>query len=72
MSTVSKPADLTAGPIAPALIRLALPLLFGNILQQLYNTVDAVIVGHPYGGEGVAARPAAHDHRVYQIGRAHV
>ena len=38
MSTVSKPADLTAGPIAPALIRLALPLLFGNILQQLYNT----------------------------------
>ena len=55
MSTVSKPADLTAGPIAPALIRLALPLLFGNILQQLYNTVDAVIVGRWAGSDAFAA-----------------
>lgn len=54
MSTVSKPTDLTAGPIAPALIRLALPLLFGNILQQLYNTVDAVIVGRFAGGAAFA------------------
>ena len=55
MSTVSKPADLTAGPIAPALIRLALPLLFGNILQQLYNTVDAVIVGRWAGSDAFGA-----------------
>lgn len=55
MSTVSKPADLTAEPIAPALIRLALPLLFGNILQQLYNTVDAVIVGRWAGSDAFAA-----------------
>ena len=55
MSTVSKPADLTAGPIAPALIRLALPLLFGNILQQLYNTVDTVIVGRWAGSDAFAA-----------------
>lgn len=55
MSTVSKPADLTVGPIAPALIRLALPLLLGNILQQLYNTVDAVIVGRWAGSDAFAA-----------------
>lgn len=55
MATVSKPADLTAGPISPALVRLALPLLFGNILQQLYNTVDAVIVGRWAGSDSFAA-----------------
>lgn len=42
--------DLTKGNIAKLLIRLALPLIAGNILQQLYHTIDALVIGH-YGGQ---------------------
>lgn len=48
-------ADLTRGPIRRQLIALALPLLAGNILQQLYNTIDAVIVGRFVGDGAFAA-----------------
>ena len=48
-------ADLTRGSIWPQLVSLAVPLLAGNILQQLYNTVDAVIVGKFVGGDAFAA-----------------
>lgn len=51
--------DLARGPIGRQLIALSVPLLAGNILQQLYNTVDAVIVGRfvgdsAFGAVGVA------------------
>lgn len=36
---------LTQGSIDRQLIRLALPLLAGNLIQQFYNTVDMMIVG---------------------------
>lgn len=50
---------LTRGPIRRQLVFLSVPLLAGNILQQLYNTVDAVIVGRfvgtsAFGAVGVA------------------
>lgn len=50
---------LTEGPVRGSLIYLALPLLIGNILQQLYNTADAVIIGRwvnsaAFGAVGVA------------------
>ena len=38
-------ARLTHGDISRQLIALSVPLLLGNSLQQLSNTVDAVIVG---------------------------
>lgn len=41
--------DLTSGSISAHLVRLAAPLIVGNILQQLYNTVDAFILGR-YAG----------------------
>ncbi len=52
-------AQLTHGNINRQLISLSVPLLAGNILQQLYNTVDAVIVGRfagdaAFGAVGVA------------------
>lgn len=52
-------ARLTHGDISRQLIALSVPLLMGNILQQLYNTVDAVIVGRfvgdiAFGAVGVA------------------
>ena len=46
---------LLQGEIRPALIRLALPLLAGNILQQLYNAVDAMIVGKFLGTAAFAS-----------------
>lgn len=47
--------DLTHGPIRAQFITLALPMLAGNILQQLYNTIDAVIVGRFVGDCAFAA-----------------
>jgi len=48
-------ANLTHGSIRAQLIALAAPLLMGNILQQLYNTIDAVIVGRFVGEAAFAA-----------------
>ena len=46
---------LTQGSIPRQLIWLALPLICGNILQQLYNTVDAFIIGRFLGGAAFGA-----------------
>lgn len=47
--------DLTSGSIPQHLLRLAAPLIMGNILQQLYNTVDAFILGRFAGDLKFAA-----------------
>lgn len=47
---MAKTCDLTSGSIPRHLLRLAAPLIMGNILQQLYNTVDAFILGR-FAGE---------------------
>lgn len=47
--------DLTSGSILQHLLRLAAPLIMGNILQQLYNTVDAFILGRFAGDLEFAA-----------------
>ena len=41
--------DLTQGNISLHLVRLALPLMLGNILQQMYNTIASLVV-HRYAG----------------------
>ena len=46
---------MTEGPIAAQMIRFALPLFIGNLFQQLYNTVDALIVGNLIGSDALAA-----------------
>lgn len=48
-------AQLTQGRIRPQLIALSAPMLMGNILQQLYNMVDAVIVGRFVGETAFAS-----------------
>lgn len=48
-------AQLTQGNISRQLIALSVPLLAGNILQQLYNTIDAVIVGRFVGSSAFGA-----------------
>ncbi len=47
--------DLTQGVIWRQLLRYFFPILYGTFFQQLYNTADAVIVGHYVGKEALAA-----------------
>ena len=47
--------DLTQGSIIGKLTQFFLPILFGMLFQQLYNTVDAVIVGNCIGPDALAA-----------------
>ena len=47
--------DMTQGEPWKLLTSFALPVLFSQIFQQLYNTVDAVIVGRFVGKEALAA-----------------
>lgn len=47
--------DMTAGSETRHLIRFALPLLAGNLLQQVYNIADTVIVGKVLGDDALAA-----------------
>lgn len=46
---------MTEGPIAKQIITFAMPVFFGNLFQQLYNTVDSLIVGNFVGDEALAA-----------------
>ena len=41
--------DLTKGKPIHGIIRFAIPLLIGNLAQQLYNTVDSIVVGKYVG-----------------------
>lgn len=47
--------DMTQGNIWKLLSLFAIPLLFGNLFQQLYNTVDSMIVGNFVGKTALAA-----------------
>ena len=44
--------DLTEGNILKQLIKFMIPLLAANIVQQLYNTVDMIVIGHFVGSTG--------------------
>ncbi len=50
-----KEIDLTEGSIVGGLIRFAMPLLFGQLLQTLYNMVDAWVVGNFSSNDAFAA-----------------
>ena len=47
--------DMTTGGIAGNIIRFALPLLLGNLFQQLYNMVDTWVIGQTGQNEAYAA-----------------
>lgn len=46
---------MTEGVIWKQLILFSIPMLIGNLFQQLYNTVDSVVVGRFIGSEALAA-----------------
>ena len=47
--------DLTEGDITKKLLLFALPLMAGNLLQQMYNVADTLIVGRVLGADALAA-----------------
>jgi Na+-driven multidrug efflux pump len=49
------PKDMTEGTPWKRIIEFALPMLIGNIAQQLYNTADSIIVGRYIGDNALAA-----------------
>lgn len=46
---------LLQGPVTRSLILFALPMILGNMLQQLYNVADTLIVGKCIGADALAA-----------------
>jgi putative MATE family efflux protein len=51
--------DLTVGKESKLILSFTIPLLIGNVFQQLYAIIDSVIVGHFIGKEGLAVIGAA-------------
>lgn len=47
--------NMTHGNIVRLIVSFSLPLLAGNLFQQLYNTVDSIVVGNYVGKEALAA-----------------
>lgn len=47
--------DLTHGPVTKTMLAFALPMILGNLLQQLYNIADTLIVGQFLGADALAA-----------------
>ena len=48
-------ADMTEGSIGKQLLEFSIPMMIGLLFQQLYNTVDAIVVGRFVGKEALAA-----------------
>lgn len=55
MRTETRVNGITEGRISQQLLLFFFPILFGTFFQQLYNTVDAIVVGQYLGTEALAA-----------------
>ena len=54
-SETKKGTLMTEGSIVKNILFFAIPLILGNLLQQLYNTADSIIVGNFVGKNALAA-----------------
>ncbi len=50
-----EPTDMTVGTPWKSIVMFSIPMLIGNIAQQLYSTVDSIVVGHYVGDNALAA-----------------
>lgn len=57
--------DLTSGNITVTILRFAVPMIIGNLLQQLYNIADTLIVGRFLGANALAAVGSAYTLMVF-------
>ena len=55
LAELNKPIDMTKGEPWRNIVAFTLPMLIGNIAQQLYNTVDSIVVGKYVGDNALAA-----------------
>lgn len=55
LAALFAPTDMTEGSPGKKIIAFAVPMLIGNIAQQLYNTVDSIVVGRYVGDNALAA-----------------
>ena len=46
--------SLTKGPITSSILLFALPLMLGNLQQQMYNIADTWVVGRFLGADALA------------------
>lgn len=53
--TKNQKIDMTSGPIMKNVFLFAVPIILGNILQQLYTTVDTLVIGNFCGHTSLAA-----------------
>ena len=52
---MNAPADMTVGAPWKSILAFTVPMLIGNIAQQLYSTVDSIVVGKYVGDNALAA-----------------
>ena len=55
LKSLFEPVDMTEGSPGKRIVAFAIPMLIGNIAQQLYNTVDSIVVGRYVGDNALAA-----------------
>jgi len=55
LKSLFAPTDMTAGEPWKKIVAFMIPMLLGNIAQQLYNTVDSIVVGKYVGDNALAA-----------------
>ena len=60
-------SDMTEGVIWKQLLQFSVPMAVGLLFQQLYNTVDAVVVGNFVGKEALAAGSTLLGHLLFTV-----
>ncbi len=55
LSALFSSSDMTVGNPMTCLLRFSIPLLIGNLAQQLYSTVDSIIIGQYVGDKALSA-----------------
>lgn len=55
LRSLNSPTDMTIGTPWKSIMMFTIPMLIGNIAQQLYSTVDSIVVGRYVGDNALAA-----------------
>lgn len=55
LKSLYAPTDMTVGSPWKSILTFTIPMIIGNIAQQLYNTVDSIVVGKYIGDNALAA-----------------
>ena len=50
-----EPTDMTVGSPWKSIAMFSIPMIIGNVAQQLYSTVDSIVVGKYVGDNALAA-----------------